>query len=218
MVAAMKLRVHSVNLGQPKQIGMRDGKPLMSAIEKERTLEPTIMVRALGLDGDTQANLVSHGGIDKAVYAYPSDHWKWWEGEKSFPCYPARFGENLTLEGRDEEALAIGDRFSWGDAVLEVSQPRSPCNKFQLWSGRPDAAALMTISGRCGWYLRVVQEGIAPTEGVMERIAKSGGPSVRETFFAAFGRKTDPARKVEIADYPKLAEAWRVRIFPETEE
>jgi MOSC domain-containing protein YiiM len=211
---AMELRLHSVNVGQPKQIGMRDGKPLMSAIAKEPISAQMIMVRALGLDGDAQANLVAHGGVDKAVYAYPSDHWSWWESEKNVPCSPARFGENLTLQGADEEAVAIGDRFSWGDAVVEISQPRSPCNKFQIYSGRPDVPALMTISGRCGWYLRVVQEGDAPTDGTMERIFESGGPNVREVFWAAFKPKFDPVRKAEINDFPALAEAWRVRMYP----
>jgi MOSC domain-containing protein YiiM len=214
----MKLKILSVNVGQPKQIGMRDGKPLMSAIAKEKTSAQTIAARALGLDGDAQANLIAHGGVDKAVYTYPSDHWTWWEEEKNFPCFAARFGENLTLQGADEEDVAIGDRFSWGDAILEISQPRSPCAKFQLYSGRSDSAALMTLSGRCGWYLRVVQEGNAPTDGIMERVSQSGGPSVRESFMAAFSRKTDSNRKVEIANYPSLAEAWRVRMFPEGRE
>ena len=211
----MKLCLLSVNVGQPKQIGVRDGEPLMSAIEKTKISAQSIAVRALGLDGDTQANLIAHGGVDKAVYAYPSDNWEWWESEKNFACFPARFGENLTLAGAAENEVAIGDRFSWGEAVLEISQPRAPCNKFQIYSGRPDMAAAMTLSGRCGWYLRVIQEGSAPADGIMERISRSGGPSVRETFFAAFNRKMDPARKEEIASFPALAEAWPVRITRE---
>lgn len=210
----MQLRLRSVNVGQPKQIGMRDGAPLMSAIAKEPVAASEIAVAALGLVGDTQANPIAHGGVDKAVYAYPKDNWPWWESEKNFPCFPARFGENLTFEGADETQVSIGDRFSWGDAIVEISQPRSPCHKFQIYSGRQDMAAMMTLSGRCGWYLRVIKEGAAPTGGVMERIYESGGPSVRETFTAAFNRKTDAARKDEIAEYPSLAEAWRVRLFP----
>jgi len=211
----MELRMLSVNIGQPKQIGMRDGKPLISAIGKEKISAAIITARALGLDGDAQANLVAHGGVDKAVYAYPSDNWEWWEKEKNFSCYPARFGENLTLAGTSEEHVAIGDLFSWGDAVFEISQPRSPCNKFQIYSGRPDIPALMTLSGRCGWYLRVIQEGRVPTNGIMKRVSQSGGPNVRETFSAAFNRKIDPARKAEIESFPALAEAWRVRMYPE---
>lgn len=208
----MKLRLISVNVGQTKQIGMRDGKPLMSAIAKEKISAQSIAVRSLGLEGDTQANPIAHGGVDKAAYAFPTDHWAWWEKERNFPCYPARFGENLTLSGADENQVAIGDRFSWGEAILEISQPRAPCDKFQIWTARRDAAALMTISGRCGWYLRVVREGDAPSEGTIERISQSGGPNVRETFYAAFNRRMDPARVAEIMAFPALAEAWPARI------
>jgi MOSC domain-containing protein YiiM len=114
-----------VNVGQPRVIGERDGAPLLSAIGKQPVGATSITVRRLGLDGDAQANLRVHGGPDKAVYAYPADHWTWWE-EKRIGCWPARFGENLTVEGAEETQVQVGDRFSWGDVVLEVSQPRSP--------------------------------------------------------------------------------------------
>ena len=71
----------------------------------------------------------------------------------------AMFGENLTLVGATEDGIYIGDRFRWGDAVLEVSQPRGPCYKFAIHTARADAPQLMTVSSRCGWYLRVVEEG-----------------------------------------------------------
>jgi len=209
----MRLRLVSVNVGQPKQIGMRDGAPVLSAIAKTPVAQPRIAVGTLGLAGDAQANLLVHGGIDKAVYAYPEDNWPWWESERGLSCFPGRFGENLTLEGADETAVSIGDRFAWGDAILEISQPRSPCHKFQLYTGQVQAGAWMTLSGRCGWYLRVVREGEAPAGGNMERIFASGGPNVRETFMAAFNRKTDEAIRARIAAYPALAEAWRLRFM-----
>jgi MOSC domain-containing protein YiiM len=210
----MKLRVASVNVGQPKQIGMRDGAPLMSAIAKTPVISPTIAVRALGLDGDRQANPIAHGGVDKAVYAYPVDNWSWWENEKKLPCFPARFGENLTLEGADETQVSIGDRFSWGDAVLEISQPRAPCEKFKIYAEREFASAWMTVSGLCGWYFRVIREGDVSIDGMMELIFESGGPLVRETFLIAFDRRMDAGRRAEIASYPALADAWRVRLAP----
>lgn len=211
----MELRLLSVNVGAPRVIGVRDGKPLLSAIGKQPVTAPFIFAGALGLAGDSQANTRVHGGPDKAVYAYPADHWEWWEKEKNFPCFPARFGENLTLQGAGETMVAIGDRFSWGEAVLEISQPRSPCNKFQTYAGRADAAALMTLSGRCGWYMRVIGQGEAPVRGALARIFASGGPDVRTAFFAAFDRRLDDARRAEIAAHPALAAAWRVRLLKE---
>jgi MOSC domain-containing protein YiiM len=113
------------------------------------------------------------------------------------------------LEGADENSVAIGDRFRWGDAVLEVSQPRAPCYKLAIHA-RPDIPQSMTISGRCGWYYRVVVEGIAPVRDArLERIAQSGGPSVFETFVALFGRANDNAARIRVRDTPGLAESWR---------
>jgi MOSC domain-containing protein YiiM len=208
----VEIRILSVNVGQIRVIGTRDGAPLHSAIGKEPVKESAIGVRSLGLDGDVQANLRVHGGIDKAVYGYPTDHWDWWEKEQRFPCRPTAFGENLTTAGADESEVRIGDRFQWGDAILEVSQPRSPCTKFAIYSQRSDAGLLMTKSGRCGFYFRVVEEGIAPVKGgVLRRIATSDNPTVREAFFAAFARPIDGALRARVTATPSLAAAWLER-------
>jgi MOSC domain-containing protein YiiM len=162
------------------------------------------------IDGDGQADLTVHGGHDKAVYAYPSSHWPWWEREKHLSCGPATFGENLTLEGVDENDVAIGDRFRWGDAILEVSQPRAPCYKLGMHTARPDAPQLMTLSARSGFYLRVITEGAAPSHGAtMERIQKSAGPNVREAFVALFQPQISTEDRRRVHDTPALADAWR---------
>ncbi len=210
----MELKLLSVNVGRPKRIGERNGKPVRSAIGKLPVEAESIEIRALGLDGDKQANRRVHGGVDKAVYAYPADNWPWWQGEKNFPCRAGAFGENLTVEGADETHVCIGDRFSWGGAILEISQPRSPCSNFLVYSGREDAGALMTLSGRCGWYLRVIDEGLAPTrDTVVRRVYASGGPSVRETFFAMHDRRTDAHLRRRIGQTPALTESWRRQLI-----
>ncbi len=160
--------------------------------------------------GDGQADLSVHGGPDKAVYTYPSEHWPWWQAQR-FACVPATFGENLTLAGATESDVRIGDRFRWGDAVLEVSQPRAPCYKFAIHTARPDAPQLMTISARCGWYLRVVEEGRADTvEAVMTRVsAAPENPSVDEAFRAMFAPRMPAETRQKVYDTPALAEAWR---------
>ncbi len=149
-----------------------------------------------------------HGGFDKALYAYSASHWPWWESEHRLPCMPGTFGENLTLETGDETEIAIGDRFRWGDVEVEVCQPRAPCFKFAIHTRRPDAATLMTLSGRCGFYLRVLHEGMAPVEGAfLERTFASGAASVREAFFAVLGRATAESRR-HVLEAPGLAASW----------
>jgi MOSC domain-containing protein YiiM len=206
----MNLRIRSVNIARPRIIGAWNGEPVLSGIAKSPVAADTVLVGKTNIDGDGQADLSVHGGHDKAVYAYPSSHWPWWEREKHLACGPATFGENLTLEGVDENEVTIGDRFRWGDAILEVSQPRAPCYKLAIHTARPDAPQLMTLSARSGWYLRVIAEGAAPSRGAtMERIAESAGPSVREAFAALFDPRISTEERRRVHDTPALAAAWR---------
>jgi MOSC domain-containing protein YiiM len=206
----MELRLISVNVAEPRVIGQADGQEILSGIAKHPLDRQSVLVSTTNIAGDGQADLSVHGGVDKAVYAYPADHWPWWEREKILRCGPATFGENLTVEGADETVVAIGDRFRWGEAILEISQPRAPCFKFAIHTARPDAPQLMTVSGRCGWYYRVIAEGNAPVCGAsLTRIFESGGPSVRDAFWAVFDPHmgTDRLQRVEKAI--GLAESWR---------
>jgi MOSC domain-containing protein YiiM len=204
----MELRILSVNVGRPKLLTALGHEPVLSGIAKRPVGQASIFVGKTNLDGDGQADLSVHGGFDKAIYAYPADHWSWWE-TKGIAADAASFGENLTLGGACEEAVGIGDRFRWGDAILEVSQPRGPCYKLAMYLGRPDAPQLMTISGRCGWYFRVISEGQAPVgNAACTRIVASGGASVRDAFSAAYRPNVplDELRRVHAV--PALAGSW----------
>lgn len=205
----MRLRVLSVNVGRPQIIATMNGEPVLSGIGKRGLPEGSVFVGKSNIEGDGQADLTVHGGMDKAVYAYLTSHWPWWEGEHRLACSPGTFGENLTLESGDETEISIGDRFIWGDAELEVAQPRAPCFKFAIHTSRQDAPALMTLSGRCGFYLRVTREGHAPVNGAfLERSVASGGANVREAFFAVLGKPpVESLRHVLMAE--GLAENWR---------
>ena len=206
----MNLGILSVNIARARVIGAVHGEPVVSGIDKKPLAASSAFVRTLGIDGDEQADLTVHGGVDKAVYAYPAEHWPWWESEKKLSCRPATFGENLTLEGADENAVSIGDRFQWGDAILEVSQPRAPCYKLAIHTARPDVPQVMTRSARCGWYFRVIGEGIAPVENAkLVHISRSGGPTVREAFAALFDRRAAMELSVRVRDTAQLAESWR---------
>ena len=205
----MKLRILSVNVGRPRIIALLNEEPVLSGIGKRPAGRERVFVDKLNIDGDGQADLTVHGGFDKAVYAYCASHWPWWETEHQLPCMPGTFGENLTLESGDEMEICIGDRFRWGEVELEVAQPRAPCFKFTIHTQRNDAAQLMTVSGRCGFYLRVVREGFAPVDNAaLERVHASGAANVREAFFAVLGKAPDSASLRHVLQAHGLAENW----------
>jgi MOSC domain-containing protein YiiM len=213
MTRPLQLLVLSVNVALPRLVGEHHGEPLLSAFEKRPVAGASISLCTLGLAGDGHADLENHGGPERAVYAYLADNWAWWEKEKHFACAPGTFGENLTLEGADDDAVRIGDRFSWGETLLEVSQPRMPCYKFQRFHGREDASAIMALSGRCGWYFRVLKEGLCPVgAAILVRVAEGSGGSVREVFLARSNRIT-PARRLALANSPGLTEEWRQKLL-----
>lgn len=124
-----------------------------------------VEVGKLGLSGDEQADLTVHGGLHKAVYAYPGEHYAFWEEKRreilkrDEPLPPGSMGENLTLEGLLESDVWIGDRLRIGSALLEVSEPRQPCYKFNAKMGYAHATKHMLQSGRTGFYLRVIETG-----------------------------------------------------------
>src|SRR4249920_2398339 len=115
-------RLVSVNVGRPKQIGVRRGRPQMSAIGKA-PITGRVAVRGVNLAGDDQADRRVHGGPDKALYAYAVEDYAWWSAELGRAMAPGTFGENLTVEGVDLGALVIGTRWLVGTTELEVSQP-----------------------------------------------------------------------------------------------
>ena len=154
----MDARIVSVNVGLPHTVQWR-GNPVSTGIFKE-PVTGRVMVRRLNLDGDRQADLTVHGGADKAVYAYPAEHYPWWrEQYPEMPLPYAQFGENLTTEGLREDDLRIGDRFRVGTAELVVAQPRFPCYKLGIRFGKPTVVKRFLASERSGVYFSVAQEG-----------------------------------------------------------
>ena len=159
------MQVLSVNVALAQALATPGGE-VASAIRKQPVDGP-VEVRSLGLVGDEQADLSVHGGLAKAVYAYPVVHHAFWQTVRAQarvaapgePLPPGLFGENLALSGIDEGALWIGDRLEFPDCVLGVSEPRFPCFKFNAVMGFPKAAKLMVESGYCGAYLAVLSPG-----------------------------------------------------------
>src|SRR5215207_7642292 len=134
------LTVLGVFVGQPRVIGVGgDGRPVTSAIGKERVTEPSVAIGLRTIAGDAQADLTVHGGPDKVVYAYPAPHYAHWRAA-GFALDVGGLGENVAVDGAAEHDVRIGDVWRWGDALLQVSQPRSPCYKLALHVGRRGAA------------------------------------------------------------------------------
>jgi MOSC domain-containing protein YiiM len=208
------VRLLAVNVGRPAPLrDDRTGREVLSGIRKRPVTQPDVAVRVLNIDGDGQADLTAHGGVDKAVYCYPHDHLPAWEAEIDYgPGVPAPFGENLSVLGLTEGDVRIGDRWRWGEAVLEIAQPRWPCFKLGLHAGHRDLPALLIASERSGWYCRVATEGIAPASGELTPVYRDpGAPTVHETFRAAKGL-VEPERAEVIAAHPALAARWRAMI------
>lgn len=182
----------SVNTGQRSLLGQtRGGKDIYSGIRKAPIVGGTpIVLGPEGLEGDEQVDTRInarnghriHGGPRKAVYAYPRDHYPRWVEEMGVVLAPGDFGENLTLDDVDEGQVVIGERWRWGEAILEVTGPRRPCFKLDLLRGAGTSAA-MQANGRCGWYLRVLTPGIVPTIGEIRMLNRpTGGITILQAF------------------------------------
>src|SRR5262249_51183131 len=151
------MKVISVNVGLPKDL-LAGGQVVKSGIFKTPVAGP-VQVRTFNLEGDGQADLKVHGGVDKAVYAYPSEHYALWQSELDRELSWGAFGENLTIVGLDETTVSVGDHLGIGTAVFAVSQPRQPCFKLAAKFQRDDIIQRFLHTRRTGFYVRVLQEG-----------------------------------------------------------
>jgi len=163
------MKLLSINVARPPII-IANGQRISTGIFKE-PVEGLVMLRRLNLDGDRQADLRVHGGPAKAVYAYPSEHYPMWQKElPDMDLQYGMFGENFTTEGLNEDNTNIGDRFRIGGAVVMVTQPREPCFKLAAKFGRADIIKKFLESGRSGFYLAVLEEGLVKAGQTIERI------------------------------------------------
>lgn len=184
-----------VGTARPVDVG---GRRVMSAIGK-RPVEGPVVVRPPGLAGDEQADPAVHGGLSKAVYAYPSEHLRFWQTVRAQarvslwdePLPPGLLGENLLLTGVLERDLWIGDALRFPDCVLVVSEPRSPCFKFNAAMGFAQASKLMVQSGFCGAYLAVREPGTLAAGQSFELVPGPREVGVAELFRARHAGRRD---------------------------
>jgi len=166
------MRIISLNVGQPRLVPYAGGEAL-TGIFKE-PVEGPLFLRHLNLDGDRQADLTVHGGRNKALYAYASEHYSFWRQELPGMDLPwGMFGENLTTEGLLEGDAHIGDRFRIGEAVVAVTQPRLPCFKLGIRFGRDDIVKRFFASRRSGIYFSVVEEGRVNVGDAIEEVSRA---------------------------------------------
>jgi MOSC domain-containing protein YiiM len=159
------LRVLGVLVGRPAPLG--EGRHVVdSSIAKSVVTTATLALDTVNLAGDDQADRSVHGGPDKSVYCYPAEHAAAWAAD-GFDLSPGSVGENAMVQGGTETEVRIGDVWRWGGALVQISQPRAPCFKFALHTGRKDAGPRMITTGRSGWYLRTLEPGVVDTAGEM---------------------------------------------------
>ncbi|HUX09079.1 MAG TPA: MOSC domain-containing protein [Terriglobia bacterium] len=208
------MKILSVNISLPRQV-VSGGEPVTTGIYKT-PVHRRVKVKRLNLEGDGQADLSVHGGPNKAVYAYPSEHYAWWRRELPGTELPwGMFGENLTLEGLLENDACIGDRFRIGTSVLMVTQPRLPCYKLGIKFGRDDMPKRFLASGRTGFYFAVVEEGELGEDDVVERIGRDENPvSIADILRLAYGEEVQDVGLVERAlQNEALPSGWRKQLL-----
>jgi MOSC domain-containing protein YiiM len=203
------MRLLSINVGLPRDVDWR-GKTVRTSIFKSPVLG-RVRVTRLNVEGDQQSDLSVHGGTEKAVYAYPSEHYAFWREELPGIDLPwGAFGENFTTEGLLEGSVRIGDRLRVRSAEFVVTQPRMPCFKLGIRFGRPDMVKRFQRSGRSGFYLAVLQEGEVTAGESFELIA-GDAPSVTVAdvvnLYTADAANQDLLRRV--SEVPALPEGWR---------
>lgn len=212
---ASLMRLHAVSVGLPRTTTWKN-RTVTTGIFKS-PVAGDVQVRRLNLDGDRQADLAVHGGEDKAVYAYPLEHYAAWrEAMPGVEFTPSAFGENLTTEGLLEAEVEIGDRFRIGTAEFEAAQPRMPCYKLGIRFGRDDIVRRFVQMRAPGIYLRVRREGVLRAGAEITALERSGsGLTVREVFDLLLSRPIAPALRERVMRAKALPSHLREHLLGE---
>jgi MOSC domain-containing protein YiiM len=201
-------RVVSVNVGRPVAVPWR-GKTIRTGIFKA-PIEGRAVLRATGFDGDGQADLTVHGGVERAAYCYSADAYARWSEELGHAVRPGEFGENLTVTGLTEDEVAIGDVLRAGEALIQVASPREPCFKLGIRMGDHRFPKRFRDAGRTGFYVRVLEEGSVGAGDPVERVAADRhGVTVAEIHRLFARERGDVAGLRRAAAVPALPEEWR---------
>lgn len=201
------MRLISLNIGLPRATNWR-GRSVTTGIFKE-PIEGSVMLQTLNLDGDGQADLTVHGGLSKAVYAYPVEHYEFWRNELPGTKLPyGMFGENFTTEGLLEKEVNVGDRFRIGGAEVVVTEPRLPCSKLAVKFRRADMVKRFLASRLSGFYFAVLREGEVQAGVKIERLGRDANGVTVDDIVRLYGFERD--------DLETLRRTVRVETLPES--
>lgn len=205
------MKLVSVNVGMPRLLAWA-GATFKTGISKH-PVQGRVMLRTTNLDGDRQADLSVHGGPNKAVYGYPSEHYPPWSAELPDPARTwGAFGENFTTEGLLETTVSIGDRYRIGSAVVRVTTPRLPCYKLAAKFQREDMIERFVLSGRCGFYFAVVQEGEVGAGDEFELLGREDPTLTIAEVNRLYTAKSPGRESLQRSlDVKTLPESWRDR-------
>jgi MOSC domain-containing protein YiiM len=211
-VAASKdicMKLVALSVGLPREVEWR-GRVIQTSIFKLPVSGRTHVGR-LNIEGDQQSDLSVHGGPEKAVYAYPAEHYAFWRTElPDTQLAWGAFGENFTTEGLLEDEVCIGDGYRIGSADLVVTQPRMPCYKLGIRFGRADMVKRFQHSGRSGFYFAVVREGAVAAGDAIERIARDErGLTVADVVKLYVADAANQSLLERASEHPALPAAWR---------
>ena len=203
------MKVVAVSVGIPREVQWR-GRNVQTSIFKT-PISRRVYVRRGNVDGDQQSDLSVHGGPEKAVYAYPAEHYDFWRRELPDEALPwGAFGENLTTEGLLEDEVWIGDRYRVGTTELVVTQPRMPCYKLAIRFGRPDVVRRFLKSRRSGFYFAVEREGDVGAGDAIERLARNDKRLTIADVISLYATDAENQTLLESAsEHPALPAAWR---------
>ena len=203
------MKLVAISVGGPQEVQWR-GRSVRTSIFKTPVAH-RVHVSSGNIDGDQQSDLSVHGGLEKAVYVYPVEHYDFWRRELPDMELPwGAFGENFTTEGLLEDEVWIGDRYGIGTAELVVTQPRMPCYKLGIRFGHPDMVKRFHQSRRSGFYLAVEREGEVGAGDVIERLARNERRLTVADVVALYATDSANQPLLENASrHPSLPAAWR---------
>jgi MOSC domain-containing protein YiiM len=203
----MAMKIISLNVAHPST-QRYEGQEVLTGGAKKPVSHAVL--RSHNFDGDGQADLVNHGGLEKAVCVYPFDHYVYWERVLDLELEPGAFSENLTVSDALETEVCVGDVFRIGEAVAQVCQPRQPCNKLAGKNAEKLLPKWMVRTGYTGFYMRVLSEGVVTTGGAFERIERHPDRiTIAEVNDAIYERSYDLTLIERLANLPEFSAVGR---------